>query len=113
MGTMFGKRGPMYREMNKDECERSTTTNSWYFRFVYLSVPERIYLMENRTNQPLSWYPYTSKSPNFAVCFVLKVTINVSRFVNVHLKTMDILFKNRCYVISKLMLIDSLSILTF
>lgn len=104
MGTMFGKRGPVYREMNKDECERSTTTNSWYFRFVYLSVPERIYPVENRTSQPLSWYPYTSKSPNFAVCF-LKVTINVSRFVKIylfkiHLKTMDFLFKNHCYVIN-------------
>lgn len=77
MGTMFGKRGPVYREMNKNECEKSMTSNSWYFRFVYLSVPERLYPVDNRTRQPLSWYPYSQKSPDYAACF-LKVTVLVS-----------------------------------
>lgn len=77
MGTMYGKRGPVYREMNKEECEASLTSNSWYFRFAYLSIPEHLHAVENRTRQPLSWYPYSFKSPNFEVCF-LKVTIHVS-----------------------------------
>lgn len=77
MGTMFGKRGPVYREMNKTECENALTSNSWYFCFVYLSVPERLHPVENRTRQPLSWYPYSPKSRNFAACF-LKVTVRVS-----------------------------------
>lgn len=77
MGTMFGRRGPVYREMHKNECENASTSNSWYFRFVYLSVPERLYPVENRTGQLLSWYPYSPKSPNYAACF-LKVTVRVS-----------------------------------
>lgn len=77
MGTMFGKRGPVYREMNKNECENALTSNSWYFRFVFLSVPERLYPVENRTGLPLSWYPYSPKSRNYAACF-LKVTVRVS-----------------------------------
>lgn len=99
MGTMFGKRGPVYREMNKDECKRSATSNSWYFRFVYLSVPERLYPVENRTSQALSWYPYTSKSPNFAVCF-LKVTIYVSRLAkkpNIQFKILSFYFSNQVH----------------
>lgn len=77
MGTMYGKRSPVYREMNKEECEASLTSNSWYFRFAYLSIPVHLHAVENKTRQPLSWYPYSFKSPNFEVCF-LKVTSHVS-----------------------------------
>lgn len=48
MGIMFGKRGFVYCEMNKDECERLVMLNSWYFCYVYLLVFEWLYFVENR-----------------------------------------------------------------
>ena len=77
MGTMYGKRGPVYRTMNKQECENSLTSNSWYFRFVFLSIQEQLFAVERNYRLNMSWYHDSPKSPSYEVCF-LKVTVYVS-----------------------------------